>query len=245
MSTVLAAMNGGLGDSLILSTLPELWLRERGERISITTINYPFRNEGIPDLVWRTNPFIDQVLPMGTVTTHVSLGKELNDLIEKYENNIMAHEAFFGFEPKNRYPRIYWQPTYWDAYRNTVVLDPSGVTMPYRKEVFEAHVNRKLDYIGESELVLLDTGKGTCDTNIFPDVPRLDINTIFELANIIYSCKAFISTESGATALASAIRGANPYPIVYGIISTLTKNNGIWAWENVKYSYTGQMTGDF
>ncbi len=244
---VLAAMNGGLGDSLIMSTLPELWARERGQLISVSTINYPFRNQGTPDLVWKTNPYVLDVVPMNQVTHHAELGAKMNKLLLKYGNNIMAHEAFFGFEPRNKYPRIYFNPGYSLSLQNKVLIDPAGITMPFSKEAFEPFVQWHLDndYFLKSDMILIESGHANYDKDIFPDVPRIQTDNIFEYAKAINSCKLFMTNESGGAALASAIKGGNPYPNISAVMSTFTHNRGMWVWDNIRYWYTGKITGDF
>src|ERR1035441_6175014 len=53
---ILSPGQNGLVDSLIFSSLPERFSRERNTDVYIRQMNW--RNQGIPDLVWVTNPFV-------------------------------------------------------------------------------------------------------------------------------------------------------------------------------------------
>jgi hypothetical protein len=250
----LCPFNAGLGDSLLMSTLPEMYARERGEKVDISTINYPWRNQGVPDLVWRTNPYVNKVITMGETgvyplpgTIHISLGEQHNQLLIKYRNNIMAAEAFFGFEPKHQYPKIYWPTGYDENFRNKILLDAGASTNPFHKAAFEPFVKWQIEnkFLDIKDMVIHDTPHSKWDKSIFPEIPRVESKDIFQFATWISSCKLFLTSEFGGAALASAIKGHNPYPKISAVMSLHTANTLEWKWNNIDYWYTGQMSGDF
>ena len=85
---------GGLGDSLLYSTLPEKWVRELGFEFYIVNPNW--RNPGVAPLVWESNPYVSGILERSE-TPHMMTdnGKLLRGAIE-WENNVMGAEAYFG-----------------------------------------------------------------------------------------------------------------------------------------------------
>lgn len=242
---VLKIHGGGLGDSLLYSTCPEMWVRQLNAEVFIETIG--FRTEGIPDLIWKHNPFISG-FTSERATHSLTSDAELRRQCIVHQNNIMGTEAYVGLSPKNRFPKIYWQPQYLSQFRNKVVVDPTGVTLMFDDATFRSYINYLVEcnVLQQHEIIMMDAQiRPGAHNHVLPEYPRHVAQDIFETASIIYSCRKFITNHSGLAALASAIKGANPYPEVHSIIAQAVYNKKIWKWDNLDYSVTGSLVEDF
>jgi hypothetical protein len=242
---ILQCHAGGLGDALLtIGTLPELWVREQNAEVYVVD---GFRNSGIKDLV-TSNPFIKGLLPPGTPCTHImNDDKKLRRLCLKYNNTVKGMEAFFGFEPKHEYLKTYFPLTYKPEYANKVLFDYVAITAPFDNDSLGKYIQHLVDceLINIQDLTIVDTKVIDTSVNVFPDLPRITPTNIFDYANMIFSCKAYVTVSSGACALASAIKGPNPYPKVYSLIHQAIYNKKIWKWNNIEYFVTGKKYWDF
>jgi hypothetical protein len=93
--------------------------------------------------------------------------------------------------------------------------------------------------------MVLESSFNPSDSTIFPELPRVRADTIFDFASAIYSCALFMTNESGGAALASAIKGAAPYPKICAAMATRSFNTRTWVWSNIDYWITGSLTPDF
>ena len=238
---IIASHGGGLGDNLIYSSLPERFVRERGDEVWIC--NRPRkRNDETYDLIWGKNPF---VAGFTDEPANAGVGVIARDFIYRAKHlgtPVLAVEELHGFKPLNRYPRIYHQPTYRPEYRETVFADPRSISMPtnaHHFNVFALEISRWWGYDFPAIVRMDSPHGGPHGASALNDNPRLPVRDIYEYVDLIWSCKAFLVAESGGQVLAAAIKGGAPFPrMVHALFGAWARNDKIFTFDNVDYSTT-------
>jgi hypothetical protein len=246
---IISPYAGGLGDQLCFSTLPEMYARQ-GYTVLIgaPAVEPAIRNPETQQLVWEHNPFVSGfTTERGRTFSH----KEMHKWIWAQSGTrtlVEAMEALHGFAPTHRYPRVYYQPKWRPEFRATVFADPTSVSQSMRPEVFEAfvdHLCRARDFEKESIVVLTSQHAGPHGQGALSKNRRYSTANIYEYADIIYSCHAFIASESGGAILASAIRQFGSIPEVFSLFTNYGVNDRLFQFPNVRYCATGQMGDDY
>jgi hypothetical protein len=206
------------------------------------------RNPETRRLVWEANPFVSGFVDdVGITFTHREMHNWIWRQIET-RTLVEAMEALHGFEPVHRLPKIYFQPKWRPEVRETVYADPTSISQRMTPEVFDSFVDhvcraRKLDR--DRIVVLSSQYSGAQGAGSLCNNPRYEVKDIFEYADIIASCRLFITTESGGSILASAIRGLEPTPEIFALVATRAMNDRLFQLPNVRYCTTGRVSEDF
>ena len=97
--------DGGLGDNLAYTTLPELY-SQLGHKVYISSKN-AYRNNQIYDLVWKLNPYVEGIsdLPQNAGISRTPIGGD-TQFIKRVE---LGHGLTNGYR---KYPVIYYKPKY-------------------------------------------------------------------------------------------------------------------------------------
>lgn len=136
---IILISNGGLGDNLAFSTLPEELSKQKKVNIFIHSKS-KFRNKEIYDLVWGCNPYIK-----GISNSIPNAGSEKLNLItypKKY-NIIQNVELLHNLKLKNQHPKIYYKPKK-KKLEKVFLVDISGISLFYtNKEIIE--VKKKIE----------------------------------------------------------------------------------------------------
>jgi len=199
---------GGLGDNLQFSTLPKLY-SELGYEVYISKGNV-CRNPEIYDLVWKLNPYIK-----GEIDEPPNAGEciPLQFVTEQYITNIeRSHDLSNGTEI---YPIIYYSPKKLDSLENTIIYDITSISSIYSDEyihrsftkIFEKYPNHDRKKVVFKYISNRETPD--FNTNI------IEINSIYDYCDILYSCKVYVSLLSGGSVLASAIKQHNATPEIH------------------------------
>lgn len=240
---VIGAHAGGLGDNLLFSTLPELYTRA-GYEVYVST-EPTFRNMETYELVWRHNPFI-----LGRTEEKANAGGWVFDrpgnahvkMAKFTDSPISSIEKLHGFEGRGKYPKIYYRPKFLPEWNNKIIADPRSISQQTTQKMFHEfilHVSR-YNEINHVDIVVLESKhSGQSGSDCLPENDRYQVSTIFEYADIIFSCKAFLVAESGGQVLASAIKGCNEFPKVFGLHTTQSKNDRIFTMPNIDICVTG------
>ena len=189
---------GGLGDNLQFSTLPEMFY-DYGIETYISNQNL-CRNPQIYEMVWGMNPYVKGFIyePPNIMIKDI----EYAPLIGHFNTVQRAEKMFFGAN-KNDIPHIFYQPKFREDFANKVVLEFGYITVNLTAYVDQ--IKEHLSYITEGqEVVLLDN-----PVNSVLDVgeyPKYRVKDIFELADILFSCRAFAGIESGAAVLCATVK---------------------------------------
>jgi hypothetical protein len=226
------------------STLPERFVRERGDEVYIQSRHPGFRNDEVRDLVWGRNPFVSGFIQEDPSAGACVVVDTLIRDAKRYGNSITAVERGHGFEPHNVKPRVYYQPTFRRDAAHLVLADPTSITQALSPETFQdftRHVCRWSGYDIGGVTVIESAHRGEHGREALPSNPRIEAANIYEYADLLYSCKAFLTTESGGMSLASALRDRG----THALVCAHTWNDSVWRWPNVEYRVTGKMGSDY
>jgi hypothetical protein len=215
---VISSRYGGLGDNLQFSTLPRR-LKELGKSVYVKSSSY-YRNSEIRSLVWESNPFID-----GFIDEEPSAGDDC--LSYRYyglhENHIHNVEWSHGLEPLSNVPEIYYVPKKIESLQDVVISDMSAVSLAADYERIQSDIKRKIVEIAGGRKVLgVKYNNTLLATPAEQERPRfyepptsmfvssaeenVEVSSIFDLADILYSCSSVCCLHSGAEALSLAVR---------------------------------------
>ncbi len=226
--------NGGLGDSLQFSTLPEEFVKQKKMKVFIHK-NSQFRNKEIYKLVWKMNPFI------AGITKKKSNAGLINQKKYKKKFNVIENaENSNGLKIKNMFPKIYYKPKKLKL-RKFFLIDISGISIFYTndelikiqkiiKNLQRKHSNCafitvkfKKKISDQKNLSLLKKIKIFIKKNFLTNSilsfgddkhfhfdidldKKIKINSIFEYCDYINSAYGFISLHHGQSHLSSAIK---------------------------------------
>jgi len=211
---------GGLGDHLSLSTLPEEFTK-LGFEVYLSSRNV-HRNIEIYNLVWALNPYILGFSDEPANSGH-AIGIEYTNkpFIECVENNQGI------FNTGNKYPKIYREHNLIEVLKDKTILNLESISANYDS----VDVIKKIDELIESlsvdkkDILKIKTVQ---DPNIFGgnfannkqvsiidvDYEDYNVNNINEYCDVIHSCKNYITLHSGGASVAAAIRKENTFVIM-------------------------------
>lgn len=225
---------GGLGDNLQFSTLPEL-CHENGIDFYLS-VNNSYRNTEIKELVWDLNPFVKGISSEPHNAGYCKVGL-FTQMFQDGIEFIKSIEKSHGFEPKNKLPRIFYQPKNINYFNDKTVVCLTSVSETYDENSVLFELNKlikKHDYVVE-----LKFNENLCGLNsdygdhkqYISSFEKYVVKDIYEHCDIIFSAKKYICLYSGNSVLASTIRNKDTYVITQQDIS----NNSAYYFENLKY----------
>lgn len=238
---VLWVESGGLGDHLIYSTVPELFARN-GHRVYVSN-STPTRDAEVRSLLYDENPFVagwtDKPPNAGTGHVGDTLVQliRLGSIIERVE---LAH----GLPITNRYPRIYYQPRFRPELIDVVLVDPRSTSQAFPRERFEWFVDR-LGFRRDQLRVVWSRHSGPHGAGILTNCARIEATSLHDYIDMIYSCLAYVGTESGGSGLASAIRQGGKTPELYALATTKSWNHHVYIFPNVTYTIVSGLQNDW
>lgn len=211
---------GGLGDHLGLSTLPEEFAK-LGFEVYLSSHNV-HRNLEIYNLVWAINPYIsgfsDETPNSGQII-HIEYNKK--PFIECVENNQGV------FNTGNKYPKIYREHNFIESLNDKTILNLESISANYDRDDVVKKVEGLIKTLNIDRKDILKI-KTVQDPNMFGgnfnikkqvsiiNMPydEYNVNDINEYCDVIYSCKNYITLHSGGASLAAAIRKTNTFVIM-------------------------------
>lgn len=238
---VLWVESGGLGDHLIYSTLPELFAR-RGRRVYVSERTLT-RNGEVRALLYEDNPFIAgwTKRPPNAGTGHAGntliQGIRVGSIIEWVE---LAH----GLPVSNRYPRIYYRPRFRPELVDVVLVDPCSTSQPFPRDRFEWFVDR-LGFSRDKLRIVHSKHSGPHGGETLANCTHIEATSLHDYVDMIYSCLAYVGTESGGSALASAIRQDRRSPELYALATTKSWNHHVYIFPNVTYMVVSGLQSDW
>lgn len=219
---------GGLGDHLALSTLPEEWSK-KGYDVYLSYSNV-HRNLEIYDLVWKCNPFIKGFID--------GITSPFNESIQDYDPNDENHlinmsfiqkiEADSGiFDTGNQIPKVYITTNKIPELENKTIVNFESISSKYeaqdvleklkriiqennidQSDILELYVDKNINEFAHNFMELKDVSK--IETNF----PKYTINNIYQHADVINSCKNYITVLSGGASLAAALNKKETWVIM-------------------------------
>ncbi len=195
---------GGIGDSLIWSTLPQLLKETFNVDFYLSENNKSvFRNPDTLKLCFENNPFFrgfeqnEKYFKLDIFESEKSIANFISD--KGGLNAIERLEKQFDLNGTGL-PRLYYKPRKLDDFTNVILVDKNMISGKkfgwlYKKDAFEKEANKYLDLTSRIEYV--DTSK----------------QDLFKYVDMIYSCKRFIGTFSGGSAIAACFD--KPFSVIW------------------------------
>ncbi len=202
---VIQPICGGLGDHLTYSSLPELLLKQKGIKTYISNYSV-FDSKAICDFVWGYNPHIEFTDRKGWFT------------YQQLEHSFLTMDQYFQslFElDGDGLPKIYYKPKIIEEIKEKIIVDPSFGQSGKANGYFEPKFQEMLiQYFKEKdEEFFLVIHKHNKKKNKLEQLllevfnpGYFEVETIEELANVLYSSKKRYLMYSGAASLTSALR---------------------------------------
>lgn len=190
-------VEGGLGDNLQKSTIPRV-MTEQGHAVYL---NYGFNdgwihNEEIKRMVWEMNPYLRGFTDEPpTILRQGSPPNVHDDFIKNWE-------SYYGVEPRNSYPEIYYRPRKLRGI--DVVFELSWLSGDYTAGTVLDMAGRIVKLHGAPRCKQI-TSKYQKNSARLDDVERIECETIFDLADVLGSASAIVTLSSGPHMLAAAI----------------------------------------
>lgn len=230
---------GGLGDNLQFTTLPRLFA-ERGDEFYISSHN-SYRNDEIYKFCWENNPYVK-----GTENSPPNVGSCAPDLPLKTTDNIVSSaEMRHGFDGSGRYPEIYYEAKTLEQYKDKTIVDLTAHTL-LKNGVNQFYDADKLFSLVESSVpddALFVTFKNINQLSLSGDFKfennQLEIESIFQYADIIHSCKRYFCLYSGGNSMAAAVKYKCNSEVelncfLHGTLQE-HKDKGFFVFDNVNY----------
>ena len=195
MKKVLCSGTYGLGDHLQHSTLPRRY-SEMGYDVYLSDRN-GFRNTGIMNLVWESNPYIKGITSDAADIGWAYGRHGIYENATLYKSYTMGVESVNDLEPRSKYPEIYYVPKK-NYHVPKYVVDCSAITSSDKYTDLDILVYLRLRGINKNDCLILNRD--------LSGYTRYDTKDIFEYCDLIYSCEEYIGYYSGGTVLTSAIQ---------------------------------------
>jgi len=224
---------GGLGDNLAFSTLPKLYT-EAGYDVYISKTNV-YRNPEIYDLVWKLNPYIK-----GESELPPNAGSSRGFQIFCEDNCMKNMELTHGLSTGTaKYPEIYYKPNILPELENCLIYDITSISHNYSDDFIKSTYTSVFNKYPElkRKLIRFKNIKNR-DTPVFLD-DVIEINNIYEYADIMASCKVCVTLLSGVAVLASAIKQDNEFPkiITFHHTPMSTKGELMYMFKNTEFYF--------
>ena len=232
---------GGLGDNLQFSSLPRLY-HEKGIDFYLSDQN-AYRNTEIYEFCWGKNPYVKGI------STHLATIGSCSPPADagKADNIVAASELRHGFPGDSKYPEIYYKPNYIETFSDKIIVDlsahsviVSGIQTLYNVEKLYKLIDEN---ISEKNNILFVDFKNI-HTNFLSHQfnfhsKTLIIDSIFQYADYIHSCKEYYCMYSGGNSMASGVkhRYNSNVKINCFLYRTLQehKDMGFFVFNNVNY----------
>lgn len=242
MRVAIDAPIGGLGDSLLFSTLPKMYAT-RGHKVFVTPRTLDnCRNPEVADLLYFKNPFIEGSIERDEADCVAGIVHEVEFFHKAriWPNPMQLIETLHKFAPEHDRPILAYRPNRIPSWANRIAIDPSSISQGFPPHVFHQFIER-MGVDLDRAFVITSKHAGANGHLTLPSVPRYEVFNIFEYIDIIHSCEAFFCTESGGQSIASAVRQR----ATYALCTTMMFNSRFYIWPNVNYTVTGQLSQDY
>tara|TARA_B100000212_G_C27298629_1_gene500525 strand:+ start:297 stop:1031 length:735 start_codon:yes stop_codon:yes gene_type:complete len=230
---------GGLGDNLQYTTLPKLF-SEKGIDFFLSQSN-TYRNSEIYDFCWAKNPYVK-----GTSNHVANIGACAPDNPKGVADNVVsAAEMRHGFSGFGRYPEIYYDAKTLSQYKDKTIVDLSAHTL-LKNHVGEFYDADKLFSLVEEHIPsdslfvsLKNVNNLSLSGGFSFEENELEVENIFDYANIINSAKSYFCLYSGGNSMAAAVKNKEQSDVeincfLHGTVQE-HKDREFFIFDNVNY----------
>lgn len=220
---------GGLGDWMLVSTLPRR-LTEAGYDVYIHEGELSrFRNSELEALV-MANPYIkgkSSRPPNAGLGVYVDLwGRFCYETRLRPADPIALMEEINGLEPPYSHaPEIYPVMEQVQMNDNIILIDPYSSSMPFTQDSVGPWIDyySQHHYKGKTFHVVETPGYAAFHRSLF-GFPKIQVKNLQEYIGLLRSCHAFFGVESGGQMLAAAVKTLRPELKVHALFSTRGAN---------------------
>ena len=235
---ILAAYHGGLGDNLQFTTLPEEFYKQQGKEIYIWD-QATFRNPEIYELLWKYNPYIKGIKSGEWIAGDTPQIQYSNVA----GNPISNWEQLHGLQPKNKYPKIYYEPEKHTKMKDVFLVDFTSISIDYNSEklqtVFEDIKKNFLDKKFISVCFNNVITKNKLNIYDFGFDGYIEVENIFRYCDLISSVYGLVALSSGSSHLSSALKQYHPDLVSLCIMDKVWYNNHLnrclFLFDNIEY----------
>lgn len=219
---------GGLGDNLQFTTLPELYTK-LGYKVYISSKNV-YRNPEIYDLVWKFNLYVEGI---SDLETNAGSCRGYNDSHMDFISEIELNHNLEGYR---KYPVIYYTPKFISDLSNSLVFDITSISSNPNDSQIKSSFESILNKYTELPKIKIEYEKINNRNLSYLTENTYTIKSIYDLCDVIYSCKVFLCLFSGASVLASAIKQDTSSPDIYCFHDSKYTDTRSYKFNNVTYS---------
>lgn len=253
----------GLGDHLLYSTLPERFSR-LGHKVFLDGDNCA-RNQEVLDLVWGHNPYVEGVSNAKPNAGYVHQGRFFDIANTLPIGCIEAMERAHDLPPMypvdfeipvgySMAPKIYYtpQPFYVDL-ENSVLFDFSALSSYIDDRGWQLFLQKMQDRFGGTGWYMIQHAPsvgGRRQLAMKEETPSLSPSSLFQYADMMAGCRAWIGSEAGSQFLAAAVRGdrdvydADARPEIVSLIAPDSFNSRAFTLRGVDYRTSRWVQGD-
>ena len=243
---------------MLYSTLPERFAK-LGHKVYLDD-RVAARNDETLDLVWRRNPYIEGLTNRRPNAGYCKQGA-LYDELQRYPEgaNLEVMERVHGFGPPYSIaPEIHYTPKpYHQDLSNKILWDWSSLSSTITDDGWRRFMEKMVERFGVfneggPDVVvcqqLAEVG-GIRQMSLPMECSQIGIRSIYQYADMIAGCRAWVGSEAGGQALAAAIRGPHTVweydarPEVVSLMAVGTRNSLAFCYRGVNYRSSRECAG--
>jgi len=249
----------GLGDHFLWSTLPRRF-KEAGHNVLLDSDNFA-RNDETLDIIWRRNPFIDDVTDRKPNAGYPLQGAFYDEL-QKYPEgaNLEVMERVHGLPPPYSIaPEMHYTPQpYHQDLSNVVLWDWTALSSTITDNGWKRFMEKMAEALGVvseggPDIVickhLAEVG-GMRQLPLAVEAAAIGIRSIYQYVDMLAGCRAWVGSEAGGQALAAAVRGPHDVwdyearPEIVSLMAVGTRNSLAFCYRGVKYRTSRECAGE-
>lgn len=242
---------GGLGDHLDFSTLPRRFA-ELGHKVFLSDECIARTDEAM-DIIWKCNPYITGFNDERRPNAGYALQGRFYDVANRLPIGcIEAMERTHDLPPPYSIaPEIHYQPKpYHQDLSKITLYDPAALSSAVDGHGWARFQQKMQDRFG-GNIYLVTHDPSVASVPPFAEgTATLGVNSLYEYVDMLATCRAWIGSESGAQALAAAVRGNHDVydmearPEIVCLIAPNTFNSRSYTFRGVDYRVSKFAAGD-
>lgn len=240
----------GLGDHSVFTTLPERFAK-LGHDVYLDK-DIATSNPQIGEALWQANPYIKDLTDRKPNAGYVRQGLfyDIANRIPGYRSIEAMERAHALPSPYSIAPKLYYtpRPPFMDV-SNKILMDYSSVSSKIGMRGLEEAVKMSRERWYDPHFLQILHAKHVSFHAPPISAESYQVASIYEYLDLLAACKAWVGSEAGGQALASAVRGEHDVyeegvrPEVWCTITPPTFNSRGYTFRNVNYHVTSDTDG--